>query len=164
MFKQLRLTFLIGLLATGSLFLAACADDEGGEDGSDTNGGGTTATEAAGDDNGSEGTTISVSMTEWEVAPSATSAAAGDVVFNVSNDGTTPHDFMAILTDMPVDGLPVEAGLVVTDDLDVVAESEEFAAGEGDEVSAELEAGSYVLICNVAGHYDLGMRTAFTVN
>jgi uncharacterized cupredoxin-like copper-binding protein len=31
-------------------------------------------------------------------------------------------------------------------------------------VSADLAAGKYVIICNVAGHYQLGMRAAFTVN
>ncbi len=166
MFKHLRSMLLVGLIASGSLLFAACADDGGdadnGDAGSDS-GGTTAATEAAGDGDGGA-TTINVSMTEWAVTPSAANASAGEVTFNVSNDGTTPHDFMAIRTDMPADGLPVEAGQVVTDDLDVVAETEEFAAGEGGETSAELEAGNYVLICNIAGHYDLGMRTAFTVN
>ena len=30
-------------------------------------------------------------------------------------------------------------------------------------VTAELTAGAYVLICNVASHYQSGMHTAFTV-
>jgi uncharacterized cupredoxin-like copper-binding protein len=30
-------------------------------------------------------------------------------------------------------------------------------------VSADLAAGKYVVICNVAGHYQLGMRAALEV-
>ena len=170
MFTQLRMTFLIGLLATAALFLGACADDEGGEDGdTDTNGGGTTATETAeagGDTGDGDGTTIDVSLTDptWAVVPSTSSASAGDVTFNVTNEGTTPHNLMVIATDLPADQLPTEAGQVVTDDMEVLVETDDFAAGEGGEETAELEAGDYVLICNVAGHYDLGMHTAFTVN
>ena len=167
MFKSVRFAFLIGVVAAGSLFLAACSDDGGeDEDNGGTTGGGTTATatEAAGGGDADGGATIDVSMTEWEVTPSAASTAAGEVVFNVTNDGTTPHDLAVIKFDGEPVGLTVEGGLVVTADLDVVAGSDEFAAGEGGEVSAELEAGNYVLICNVAGHYDLGMHTPFIVN
>ena len=164
MFKSVRFAFLIGVVAAGSLFLAACAsDDDADEDTGGTTGGGTTtATEAAG--GGDSGATIDVSMTEWEVTPSAASTAAGEVVFNVTNDGTTPHALAVIKFDAEPVALTVEGGLVVTADLEVAAESDEFAAGEGGEVSADLEAGNYVLICNVAGHYDLGMHTPFTVN
>ena len=30
-------------------------------------------------------------------------------------------------------------------------------------ITANLEAGSYVILCNVSGHYQLGMRAAFKV-
>ena len=166
MFKQLRLTFLIGLLATGSLFLAACSDDGGDADDSDTGTSGTsgtTATEATGGtDDGGDAAAISVALTEWAVTPSAASASAGEIAFDVSNDGTTPHNLVVIQGS--ADDLTVEAGQVVTEGHDVLVETDDFAAGEGGEESAELEAGDYVLFCNVAGHYDLGMHTSFTVN
>jgi uncharacterized cupredoxin-like copper-binding protein len=31
-------------------------------------------------------------------------------------------------------------------------------------VTIDLTPGKYVLICNIAGHYVLGMRTGFTVD
>jgi len=164
MFKQLRLTFFIGVLATGSLFLAACSDDGGDADESDTgNSSETTATEAAGGtDDGGAGATINVALTEWAVTPSAASASAGEIAFDVSNDGTTPHNLVVIQGS--TDDLTVEAGQVVTEGHDVLVQTDELAAAEGAEESAELEAGEYVLFCNVVGHYDLGMHTSFTVN
>jgi uncharacterized cupredoxin-like copper-binding protein len=38
-----------------------------------------------------------------------------------------------------------------------------IAAGKSAAVTLDLTPGKYVFICNVAGHYQLGMHTAFTV-
>ena len=38
-----------------------------------------------------------------------------------------------------------------------------IAAGRVTTLSADLQPGHYVIICNVAGHYQLGMRVALTV-
>jgi hypothetical protein len=55
--------------------------------------------------------------------------------------------------------------------LDAVGEIEEFKVGTTQRKAFDLTAGGYVLICNVVekdegkteAHYQLGMRTAFTV-
>ncbi len=44
-----------------------------------------------------------------------------------------------------------------------VAEQEEYPVGESRTLTTTLDAGKYVLICNIAGHCQLGMYTAFTV-
>jgi hypothetical protein len=50
-----------------------------------------------------------------------------------------------------------------------VDEIEEFPVGETQSMTLDLEAGSYVLICNIydadeqEAHYQEGMRLAFTV-
>ena len=50
------------------------------------------------------------------------------------------------------------------DSLDVVAEIGLFGADDSRLTPAtQLEAGSYVLICNVPGHYENGMFAAFEV-
>ncbi|MER3453117.1 MAG: hypothetical protein C4344_05615 [Acidimicrobiia bacterium] len=61
--------------------------------------------------------------------------------------------------------MPVRNGKVEEDapGLTVAGEIEEFAPGRTERGSFRLEAGSYVLICNIAGHYENGMRTAFRV-
>jgi uncharacterized cupredoxin-like copper-binding protein len=47
--------------------------------------------------------------------------------------------------------------------LDVISHQASVAPGTGAQVAVELSAGHYVLICNIVGHYQAGMTTAFTV-
>jgi hypothetical protein len=53
--------------------------------------------------------------------------------------------------------------------MEVVDEIEDIPVGDQPTLNVDLEAGSYVLICNIydeaeqEAHYSLGMRTAFTV-
>ena len=109
--------------------------------------------------------TIGVSLEEFSVTPAEDRAPAGAVTFNVSNVGGQIHNFRVIRTDLAPDGLPIDEAAFAVDEgqVDVIGSIAEFAGGETEELSLELEAGSYVLICNVAGHYDLGMRAGFVV-
>jgi len=47
--------------------------------------------------------------------------------------------------------------------LEAVDEIEDIEAGTSPTLTVDLDAGSYVLICNITGHYDAGMHTALTV-
>jgi uncharacterized cupredoxin-like copper-binding protein len=66
---------------------------------------------------------------------------------------------------LPVDGLPEEDNAVdeTSDELEVLGRTEDLDAGDSETVSATLDPGSYVLICNVVGHYGLGMQLGFEV-
>ena len=126
---------------------------------------------ACGDDDDEE--SVDVSLAEWSVTPSQSSVAAGDVTFNVTNDGEEPHEFVIIRSDAAPDALPVdEDGKVPEEEVDLVDEIEPFGAGTTEELTVNLDAGSYVLICNIVefppdeepeSHYINGMRVAFTV-
>ena len=107
--------------------------------------------------------TVDVGLEEFAVNPAQDTADAGTLTFRVSNDGAVNHRFLVIKTDLAPDALPTVASQVDEAQVDVVASIPEFSAGETKEVSVDLEASSYVLICNISGHYDLGMRAAFTV-
>lgn len=109
---------------------------------------------------------IGVELTEAppSVTASSNTTAAGATTFEVANVGAIAHEFVVIRTDLAADALPVTGDTVDLSALDVVADSDEFAAGTGGTVTADLLEGSYVLICNVPGHYGLGMRTALTVS
>ncbi len=91
--------------------------------------------------------------------------AHGTVTFNVSNDGPAlPHSFKVVKTDEAPDALPVSGVQVDESAVDVIASTTvDLNAGESEVVTAELEAGSYVILCNVVGHYQGGMFTTFTV-
>ena len=108
---------------------------------------------------------VSLNDSPFEVTASPSSVAAGAVDFQVSNVSTLiPHNLRVIRTDLAPDALPMSDLQVDESQVTVVAStSEDIAEGATATVSANLEAGSYVLICNIETHYDAGMRTAFTV-
>ncbi len=85
--------------------------------------------------------------------------------FSVANAGAAPHELVVIRTDLAADALPVEGGSVdeASGDLEVVGETQPFSANTTQTLRVDLEAGSYVLICNIPGHYEAGMQAAFTV-
>jgi uncharacterized cupredoxin-like copper-binding protein len=130
------------------------------------------ASEAAGS-GAAGGTTVDVTLQEWAVVPAETSAPAGTVTFAVTNEGPDDvHEFVIISTDLEPGDLPTDdTGAVdeAGEGIEVIDEIEDIPVGETQEVTVDLEAGSYVLICNVydteeqEAHYSEGMRVAFTV-
>jgi uncharacterized cupredoxin-like copper-binding protein len=110
---------------------------------------------------------ITATESDFKIDVSSSSAAPGPVTFHVTNSGAQIHEFVIIKTDTAPDALPTDdSGNEVNEDasgLTVVDEVEDLAPGASEDLTATLDAGKYVLICNVAGHYQLGMHTAFTV-
>ena len=150
---RLRTMLLLAILGLAALAVACGGDDD--DDDVAANGGG-------GDDDVAAAT-VAVDLDEWSVKPDPDSIAAGEVTFVVSNSGTLAHELIIVRTDLAADALPVEAGLVAEAEVDVIGEIEEFAAGLTERVTFTLEAGTYVLLCNIPGHYGAGMTTSFTV-
>lgn len=147
----------------------ACGDDD--EDGGDE----ATATQPAADEAtatpGDEGATVDVSLLEYTVAPDPDSVAAGSITFNASNIGGEEHEFVVIRTDLAADALPtVEDGSVDEGGagISVVGEIEGLEPTTDGTLTLNLDAGAYVLICNIVdaeghNHYAEGMTAAFTV-
>lgn len=131
-----------------------------------------TASDASPDANG-EGTQIDVTLQEWAVVIAQDSAPAGDVTFNIMNDGPADvHEFVIFKTDLAPGDLPVDDRGVVEEgggSIEVIDEVEDIEVGASADLSVNLESGSYVLVCNIyddgeaEAHYALGMRVAFTV-
>jgi plastocyanin len=121
------------------------------------------------------GGTVAVTLQEFAVLPATSSIAAGDVTFEATNEGPDdPHELVIIRTDLDPADLPAgdDGGVNETGEgIEVIDEIEEFPVGETESLTVELDAGAYALICNVVeiedgvteAHYQLGMRTAFTV-
>jgi uncharacterized cupredoxin-like copper-binding protein len=107
---------------------------------------------------------VSVDLDEWSVTAQPGSVEAGSVSFEVSNEGSVaPHELVVIRSDLAPDALPVADSVVTVGELDVVHHTDLFPLGEGGSFSVDLTEGNYVLICNLEGHYELGMATAFSV-
>ena len=99
------------------------------------------------------------------MALSSATSAAGAVTFAVSNDGTIPHDFFVIKTDLDPASLPYDDSAFAVDlsDLDVIGTTNPLDVGQAADLAVELEAGAYALICNIPTHYEGGMFLDFTV-
>ncbi len=162
--QKKRWFMLAGVLAAMvalAVVVAACSDDDDG--GSTPTVTEPEATEPADADPADQGTLVDVTMTEFSVTSLVDTVPAGTVKFVVRNTGAIDHNFRLIKTDLAPDALPTDAGEADESQLDVIASTEDFGAGESRDVSADLEPGSYVLICNFVGHYQSGMTVAFTV-
>ena len=101
---------------------------------------------------------IGTLLTEFDITLSAASAPPGEVVFDVRNAGALPHEVILVRTELDAAALPVHDGAVDEEALDIVAEVRDLAGGETATMTAELEAGHYVLICNLSGHYESGVN------
>ena len=118
-------------------------------------------------------TTVQVTLQEWSVVPATTSAPAGEITFQVTNTGPEDiHEFVVLKTDLDPGALPTDANGVVTEDgagIVVVDEIEDIPVGQTQALDVTLQAGKYVLLCNIyddtekEAHFRLGMRTAFEV-
>ena len=93
---------------------------------------------------------VAVTMKDFSIdgdardrSPPATSRS------RIQNDGPSAHEFVIIRTDDAPDALPVENGVIPEDQVDLVDEAEDIAPGTDTSLSANLTAGSYVLVCNL---------------
>jgi uncharacterized cupredoxin-like copper-binding protein len=106
---------------------------------------------------------VIVDLKEYAIALSVPSVKAGLVKFGIRNNGTMVHDFDLIKTDLAFDKLPIDGGSAKAKADGLVKQMINIAANRSTTLSADLAAGNYVIICNVAGHYQLGMRVSLKV-
>lgn len=95
----------------------------------------------------------------------AADADAGPVAFDIRNAGQISHELDVLRTARPQDDLPVRDAQVQTNapDLELVKKTKRIRPGSSATLAVHLEAGPYVLVCNVPGHYQSGMRTSLLV-
>ena len=115
------------------------------------------------------GTVVNVALREFTVTPDVASAPAGTLTFHATNTGEFTHELLVIKTDLAPDVLPTESDGRYQENgpgTEVMGETTELGPGESADLTLDLDAGKYVLICNMVdaeAHYALGMRTGFTV-
>lgn len=106
---------------------------------------------------------IEVVFDEFSITPATASAPAGSVTFTAQNEGAVAHELTVIQTNLAPDALPVAAAKVDEGAVEVVGTTPDIDGGASEDLTVSLEAGTYVLVCQVPGHYGLGMRAGFTV-
>ncbi|GAC1702703.1 MAG: hypothetical protein NVS9B6_19180 [Candidatus Limnocylindrales bacterium] len=105
--------------------------------------------------------TLSIELVDFAVKADPGTVKAGHQVFAVRNRASMIHDFVVIKTDLAPNALPMDGGKAKEDGK--VGGVANISAGVSRKLVLDLPAGHYVLICNVPGHYQLGMRAALTV-
>jgi uncharacterized cupredoxin-like copper-binding protein len=88
-------------------------------------------------------TKVPVSETEFKITLGSTSFKAGEITFEVKDDGKIPHD-------LAIKG---------TSD-----KTKEIAPGSNAELKVTLKPGTYVLYCSIPGHEQAGMKQSITVS
>ncbi len=92
--------------------------------------------------------TVAVEAKEYAFTPSTITVPAGDVTFQVKNNGTEEHEFE----------------LFEADGTTVIDEVEGLVPGLTKPLTVTLKAGSYQYMCKLNGHDQLGMKGTLTVS
>ena len=114
---------------------------------------------------------MAVTLEDFAVKPATDSVASGNVTFLVANAGPSyPHELRVVKTDLDPAALPTTStGMLdqTGEGVEVVAKIAPMAEGGSGELTVNLAAGNYLLVCNVyddaGAHFQQGMQTAFTV-
>jgi uncharacterized cupredoxin-like copper-binding protein len=143
--------------------LPACSSDDGNE-----------GSPSAGGSFVDSGGTVAITLQEFAVGTVPPDAPAGTVTFNITNKGPDDeHEFVVVKTDLDPTGLPTDPATGAVDEegagIEVIDEVEAIPVGNSETLAVDLDAGAYVLMCNIydaaekESHYQKGMRTGFTV-
>lgn len=151
-----RLTVVLAVASLALFGLAACGDDDDGAE----------------DGGGAE--TVDVVLSEFIVEPEVTSVDAGEIEFVADNQGGEVHELVVVRAASAAD-LPTDADGAVDEsqipEEDQLGEIEDIQPGDSATLTVDLDAGDYVLLCNIVeeedgeveSHFALGMFTDFTV-
>ncbi|MGE5376154.1 MAG: hypothetical protein ACM3XO_13940 [Bacteroidota bacterium] len=68
------------------------------------------------------------------------------------------HEFLLIQTDLPADQLPTDesTGRVNEDAVNIITTAEDIQPSQSRNITVNLAAGDYVIVCNLPGHYQQG--------
>lgn len=106
-------------------------------------------------------TTITATLSDSAIELDQSSVPAGTTSISVMNEGSLVHEIEVFAGDET--DLPVTQGVADTSTLDLVDEVEDIVPGTSVTLDLDLPPGEYVILCNLPGHYQMGMVTRLTV-
>jgi hypothetical protein len=110
---------------------------------------------------------ITATESDFTIRLSASRAAVGPYALVADNNGPSAHELVVFRTSLALDKLPLDsAGSIIENSpqLAKVADSgTNVAPGQSRTLYTVLTPGTYVFVCNLPGHYRLGMRAALVV-
>jgi uncharacterized cupredoxin-like copper-binding protein len=110
---------------------------------------------------------VHVDEHDFGIHVSTTTLTAGNYVFVDHNDGPSSHELVMWKTDLAAAQLPRGTDGKVNEDSPKLAKvldsGSSLNPGEVRLISASLDPGHYVMVCNLPGHYNAGMHVDVTV-
>ena len=94
------------------------------------------------------------------------SLKAGTISFELTNwSRSLVHEMIVVAVDNPAAPLPYDysSAKVIEDQVKVLGEVSDLKPNASGTLNVTLAPGSHLLVCNVPGHYAVGMATALTV-
>jgi uncharacterized cupredoxin-like copper-binding protein len=114
------------------------------------------------------GTVVPVVVEDYRIKSSITTVPAGTVTFSVHSRGPSTHELAVFETARPAGQLPLGAdGLRIDEDSSLLREAgelEQVDIGQTETFVLRLTPGTYVLVCNMEGHYLGGMYFSLVVH
>ena len=106
---------------------------------------------------------VEVSLRDDAVTLTPATADAGSVTFAATNDGSVTHEIEVFSGDVDPARLPIENIVASTDGLELIDEIEDITPGASADLTIDLDAGAYVVMCNLPGHFAEGMHAVLEV-
>ena len=148
------------LSASLAFVLAACSSSDGGDAASPE---AEASSDMAGDTGGGGG--VPTTLADFSITLDSEDVPEGMTTFDITNEGPALHELVVLKTDTDAGDLPVGADNTVDEaGMDLVDEVEDIEPGATASLEVDLKAGHYALICNIPGHYELGMFANLTVS
>jgi uncharacterized cupredoxin-like copper-binding protein len=106
-----------------------------------------------------------LTLSEYAITPSSDSARAGRVKITVRNRGHRVHEMLVVKADgaVPQNGKRVDEGKLEREHR-LIGEISDVAPGRSRAETFRLKKGTYLLFCNLPGHYAAGMRATLVVH
>ena len=106
---------------------------------------------------------VEVSLQDDAVTLTPATAEAGSVTFAATNDGSVTHEIEVFSGDVDPSTLPIEDNVASTEGLTLIDEIEDITPGSSADLTIDLDAGAYVVMCNLPGHFAEGMYSSLEV-
>jgi Uncharacterized copper-binding protein len=107
---------------------------------------------------------VTINMSEFFFKPNDVTVPAGKVAITAPNIGKVEHELVLLKTDVDPAKLKTEHDLEVNEEAySGPGEIPDVEPGQTGRTTLTLKPGTYVMICNVPGHYKAGMYGRLTV-
>lgn len=109
---------------------------------------------------------VTVTLSEMRVQPSSTTIAAGMVTLKITNTGMVQHELLVFRSDLAPADYPMKDGDINEDGPGITKVSDGDNLNPGTSQTRVVDfttPGTYMLMCNLPGHFKMGMYSVVTV-